>query len=74
MDVITLHSPDDEFSDLYSLALSHHNDKWLHEVILEAVVGQLIPLKEFHGQLPQAVHSIDGNVQVLMTADSHKEV
>ena len=66
--------PDDELSDLDSLALPHDNDKWLHEVILEAVVGQLVPLKELHGQLPQAVHSIDGNVQVLVTADSNKEV
>lgn len=66
--------PDDELPDLHSLALPHDYHKGLHEVILEAVVGQLIPFQELHGQLAQAVNSIYGNVQVLMAADIHKEV
>lgn len=39
-----LAAPDDEFPDLYSLTLPHDNHKRLHEVILEAVVCQLVPL------------------------------
>lgn len=66
--------PDNELSDLYSFALSHDNHKRLHEIILEAVVGQFIPFKELHGQLAQAVNSVDGNVEVLVTAHVHKEV
>ena len=66
--------PDDQLSDFHSFALAHDNHKRLHEVILKAVVGQLVPFQEFHGQLAQAVHGIDGNVQVLVTAHIHKEV
>lgn len=66
--------PDDELPDFHSLALAHHNHKGFHEVVLEAVVGQLIPFQELHGQLAQAVHSVYGNVQVLMAAHIDKEV
>lgn len=66
--------PDDELPDFHSLALAHDNHKGLHEVILEAVVGQLIPFQELHGQLAQAVHSVNGNVQILMAAHIDKEV
>ena len=71
---VMLHTPDDQLSDLHSFALAHDNHKWFHEVILEAVVGQLIPFQEFHGQLAQAVHRIDGNIQILVTAHVDKEV
>ena len=67
-------SPDDELPDLNCFALAHDYHKRLHEVILKAVVGQLIPLQELHSQLTQAVHSVDSNVQILVTAYIHKEV
>ena len=66
--------PDDQLSNFHSFALAHDNDKRLHEVILEAVIGQLVPFQKLHCQLAQAVHRIDGNVQVLVTAHIHKEV
>ena len=66
--------PDDELPDLHSLALAHDNHKGLHEVVLEAVVGQLISFQELHGQLAEAVDSIYGNVQILMAAHIHEEV
>lgn len=66
--------PDDELPNLHSLALAHDNHKGLHEVVLEAVVGQLISFQELHGQLAQAVNSVYGNVQILMAAHIHEEV
>ncbi len=66
--------PDDQLSNFHSFALAHDNHKRLHEVVLEAVIGQLVPFQKLHGQLAQAVHRIDGNVQVLVTAHIHKEV
>ena len=66
--------PDDEFPDFDSLALAHDNHKGLHEVVLEAVVGQLISFQELHGQLAEAVNSIYGDVQILMAAHIHEEV
>lgn len=66
--------PDDELSDLHSSALAHDNHKGLHEVILEAVIGQFVPLQELHRQLAQAVHRIDGDVEILVTADIDEEV
>ena len=66
--------PDDELSDLHSFALAHDNHKGLHEIILEAVISQFVPLQELHRQLAQAVHRIDGDIEILVTADIDKEV
>mmetsp|Transcript_38382 Transcript_38382/g.73545 ORF Transcript_38382/g.73545 Transcript_38382/m.73545 type:complete len:320 (-) Transcript_38382:1661-2620(-) len=68
------HTPDDELASLHASALAHDHHKRLEEVVLELVVGQLVPLQELHRQLAQAVHRVHGDLQVRVASDSDEVV